>query len=226
MVQKREPWNPLLKSLVDDKRLNSMSTDAQNLYFRLTASTDDNGNFEGDPVLVLCGLFKIMFRDGRIDDKKVSRLIKENIDAGMVCIYKNSGMKYIHVNQSKKHVRRDIKPDIRFPVYRKKDVTAGVPDAVPDTKQIRPDFVATSTTTTTTTKDLFSTKERKKKPANPNICVVDRKRAVKHDKKRNGDKVGLCLKCWMSFTKTNKRWGWMNPKKIEQIVLENKAARD
>lgn len=114
-MAKREPWNPLLCSYPDSDKINSISYEAETLFTRLIARCDDNANFDGEPALLLCGLFAKRFRDQLIDVTKVERLRDELVSAGLVTLYRNNGAIYIHINKCKKCIRKDLAKDERFP---------------------------------------------------------------------------------------------------------------
>jgi len=114
-MAKREPWNPLLCSYPDSDKINSISFEAETLFTRLVARCDDNANFDGEPALLLCGLFAKRFRDGLIDVTKVKRLRDELADADLITLYTINSATYIHVNKCKKCIRKDLARDERFP---------------------------------------------------------------------------------------------------------------
>ncbi|MFA5382086.1 MAG: hypothetical protein WC356_02890 [Candidatus Micrarchaeia archaeon] len=113
--EKRQPWNPLLCSYPDSEKVNNVSFEAETLYTRLIAACDDNANYDGKPTLIMCGVFKKRFDAGLIDVPKMGRLRNELIEAGLIKLYKVNGVEYIHIEKCKKHLRKDINPDIRFP---------------------------------------------------------------------------------------------------------------
>jgi hypothetical protein len=76
-MAKREPWNPLLKSYPESEKINSCSMDAETMYTRLIAKSDDNANFYGDPALMASYLFGHRLANGTITVTKTKRMRDE-----------------------------------------------------------------------------------------------------------------------------------------------------
>ena len=114
-MSKREPYSPLLCSYPDSEKINSVSLGAECLFCRLIARCDDAGNYEGDPVLLMCGLFAKRFQKGAVTVTDVERFRDELVTAGLIDLYKINGATYTHIRNVKKVLRSDIKRDIRFP---------------------------------------------------------------------------------------------------------------
>ena len=116
-MAKREPWNPLLCSYPESDKVNQISIGAETLFTRLIAKSDDQGNYDGDPMLILCGLYAKRFKAGKIRLQDVKRYRSELIEVGLVKLYNVNGSEYLHIVNCKKHLRSDIKADLRFPSF-------------------------------------------------------------------------------------------------------------
>lgn len=112
---KQESWNPLLCSYPDSDKVNALSFEAETLFTRLIARSDDNANYDGEPALILCGLYAKRFSDGLMDVTKALRLRDELVAAGLIELYKVNGKTYIHIADCKKCTRKDVHRDERFP---------------------------------------------------------------------------------------------------------------
>jgi hypothetical protein len=126
--KKRDPWTPLRQSYPDSEKVNKLSFEAESLYVRVLARSDDGGNYFADPVELMCKLMSQRLKFGLVDLEKIKRLQEELVAAELVCLYKLNGGVYMHVNNPKKHLRPDVKPDLRFPGYSKRAVIKGTPD--------------------------------------------------------------------------------------------------
>jgi len=112
---RREPWTPLLCSYPDSVKINKLSFEAETLYTRLLAQSDDRGNYDGDPVLIAAGVFRRRFRAGQVDIEKVQRWRDELVAVGLACLYEHDGETYIHLVGAKKFLRAARKRDYRYP---------------------------------------------------------------------------------------------------------------
>ena len=113
---KREPWNPLLKSFPESRKINSMSLGAETMFIRLLALCDDHANYYGDPRLLLAYAYGQRLANGTASVRKCTRWRDELVTANLVEPYEVDGHQYLHVINCKKMLRSDIKEDIRFPV--------------------------------------------------------------------------------------------------------------
>ena len=68
-MSKSKAYNPLLKSVVDSERVNSVSEGAALLYFLLIAATDDYAHYWGSPRMVLAKLFALRWERGEIAEE-------------------------------------------------------------------------------------------------------------------------------------------------------------
>ena len=113
---KREPWNPLLKSYPKSRKINAVSLGAEVMFVRLLALCDDHSNYDGDPKLLLSGLFGDRWANGTVSLRNCARWRNELVTIGLVELYRpGDGREYLHVVNCKKMLRSDIKEDIRFP---------------------------------------------------------------------------------------------------------------
>ncbi|MBN2209831.1 MAG: hypothetical protein JW709_00400 [Sedimentisphaerales bacterium] len=119
LQNKREPWTPLLCSYPSSEKINAVSFHAETLFTRLLAQCDDNGNFDGQPVRLLCKLYDRRFERGELTAEDVLHWRDELIEVGLVILYRGEpeGPELLHIVNCKKHLRSDIRADIRFPDY-------------------------------------------------------------------------------------------------------------
>lgn len=140
---KKEPWNPLLKSYPNSQKINRVSEGAETLYARLIAQCDDGANYWGDPFLILSGLYKLRARKKKVTEKKVKARRDELVRERLICLYEVDGEIYIHINNCKKHLRRDIKPTIEYPEFTQTLVAKGDTESVTDAARTRNETVPT-----------------------------------------------------------------------------------
>jgi hypothetical protein len=115
MMNKREPYNPLLKSYPDSEKINAVSEGAETLFTRLIAQSDDANHYYGDAPMVLGKLYTRRMALGQVNVKAVQTRIDELADARLIEIYEADGRHYIEIVNCRKDLRSDTKPDIRFP---------------------------------------------------------------------------------------------------------------
>jgi len=112
---KREPWNPLLKSYPESRKINAVSIEAEAMFCRLLALCDDHGNYYGRPRLLLTHLWGHRWANRTMSLRKCTRCRNELVLAALVELYRPDGNEYLHVVNCKKMLRSDIKEDVRFP---------------------------------------------------------------------------------------------------------------
>lgn len=165
-MAKREPWNPLLCSYPDSKKVNSVSFEAETLFTRLIAKCDDAANFDGNSTLILCKIFAERKKNGQVSERKIKKWLEELVKVGLIVKYSVNDEEYIHIKNCKKHIRKDLKADIRFPAYQPKNsdkqekpASKNVTDSGRTRNENRTE-IGTSTTSTTTTTDNIHTHKR------------------------------------------------------------------
>jgi len=161
MIDKRQKWNPLLADYPNSNKVNSVSIMAETLFTRLVAACDDRGNYDGCPTLILCGLFSKRYKKGQITGVEVEQIRNELVTATLTTLYRVGSETYIHVNNCKKFLRKDIKPDIRYP-----DLTEGVEintlnEIVTNPLRTRNENVSSDSTTESTTDTTTESKAKK-----------------------------------------------------------------
>jgi len=114
-MAKREPWNPLLKSYPDSRKVNAVSIPAEMLYVRLIAASDDHAHYWANPRTVLAKLLTHRWEKGEAAEKKVAGWLAELEGVGLISRYESGGDVYLEVTDCKKALRKDVKHDIRFP---------------------------------------------------------------------------------------------------------------
>ena len=122
-MARRESYNPLLKSYPDSERVNALSIGAETLYTRLIAASDDAGRYYGDAKWVLARLFTARMVAGQVNQKSVEEWLCELEAAGLAKRYVVSEAKYIELVEVFKCLRKDVKPQVIFPVPLPESVT-------------------------------------------------------------------------------------------------------
>ncbi len=131
MGDRREPYNPLLKSYPDSEKVNAVTEGAETLFTRLIAQSDDLNHYHGEAAMVLGKLYTRRMCAGQVNQKEIQRRIDELANARLIEIYDADGRLYIEIVNCRKDLRADAKLDIRFP--KRPENSSG-----PDTARIRP----------------------------------------------------------------------------------------
>lgn len=112
---RNESWNPLLKSYPDSDRINGVSMGAEVLYTRLIAQSDDAGRYYGEPRWVLARLFTARMIASQVCEQDIAGWLEELERAELIVRYQAEGGAFLELVNVKKCLRRDVKPEIRFP---------------------------------------------------------------------------------------------------------------
>lgn len=119
------------ESICIDKRLNSVSEGAENLFYRLLSKTDDKANIFADLDLIKGQIYS---RRTYITEEAIkTRLLElhnakneeeeeipeDEKDMGLIDIYKIKGGFYAHFPKFFKHqkLRKDIEPKVLYPLH-------------------------------------------------------------------------------------------------------------
>lgn len=113
---RNEGWNPLLKSYPDSEKINRCSIGAEMLYTRLIAQSDDLGHYYGDAKWISAKLLTARTLSGEVTTEAIEGWLTELKNAGLIEFYEAGGIRYLELVNIKKCLRRDVKPEIRFPV--------------------------------------------------------------------------------------------------------------
>jgi hypothetical protein len=144
MEQKhKDSWHPLRKNYPNSEKVNKVSDGAETLFTRLIAAADDNGNYWGSPFLLMSGLYKLKAEKRKITEKKVRQRRNELVREGLICLYEKAGREYVHITNCKRHLRKDVRKDVRFPEFTQSLVVKELPESVTDTARKRNEDVAT-----------------------------------------------------------------------------------
>ena len=155
-IDKSEPWNPLLCDYPDSNKINQVSIGAEAMFTRLLARSDDNGNYDACPTLLLCNLYAKRYKNRTVTAKKVAAWRDELAAVGLIKLYQTGGEIYLNIVNCKKHLRGDIKPKIKYPEFSQSTAITTLTVPVTDTLRTRNENVPSTTTTTTTTTTLLS----------------------------------------------------------------------
>jgi hypothetical protein len=129
MSDKREPFNPLLKSYPDSEKVNACSIGAETLFTRLIAQSDDYGHYYGDAGMVIGKLYTRRMCAGQVREADVEGWISELASQKLVDLYECAGQTYLEVVNCRKALRHDVKLDVRFPYKKRSTRNASVTDS-------------------------------------------------------------------------------------------------
>ncbi len=117
MSRRNEAYVPLLCNYPDSEKINRVSEGAEAMFCRLLAKCDDEGNYHGEPKRLLGKLFTLRYENGTMDVRKVKKYISELIKMGLIICYEIGAVRYVHVNNCKKSLRKDVKKKLFFPEF-------------------------------------------------------------------------------------------------------------
>lgn len=115
MAEKRESFNPLLKSYPDSEKVNACSLGAETLFTRLIAQSDDYAHYYAEPRMVLAKLYTLRMVNGEVSASDVEGWLTELAREGLIVCYEIAGKKYLEIANCKKALRNDVLRDERFP---------------------------------------------------------------------------------------------------------------
>jgi len=120
----------LSNKICSDKKINSISEGAENLFYRLLTQTDDAGRYYGEPDLIKGFCYP---RRNNISVEIIKKRLAELQKVGLIILYKVNEEIYLYFPNFSKYqkLRSDIKPKIEFP----EPVTNSI-QSVTDSKQI------------------------------------------------------------------------------------------
>lgn len=113
--QKRESYNPLLKSYPDSEKINAVSEGAEILYVRLIAQSDDRGRYWGDPQIILAKLFTHRMAAGQLTVRDITNRLIELVQADLIQFYTAGGKQYLQMLNVVKRLRADCAPHLFCP---------------------------------------------------------------------------------------------------------------
>jgi len=115
--RRNESYVPLLCNYPDSEKINKVSEGAEAMFCRLLAKCDDEGNYYGSPKRLLCKLFTLRYENGTMTDAKALRYRNELETVALVTRYEAVGVEYLHVNDCKKSLRKDVSKKVFFPEF-------------------------------------------------------------------------------------------------------------
>jgi hypothetical protein len=100
----------------ESQKLNSVSFEAAELWFRLLTVVDDNGNYYADPLRVYANL---MSEKELATMESTDAALKALQKSGLVLIYKADKRSYLHITDFEKHqsLRKDLAADVSHPLH-------------------------------------------------------------------------------------------------------------
>ena len=115
--EERKSYNPLLKNYPFSVKINKVSEGAETLYTRLLAQSDDYGNYDANPRLVLAQLYSKRWDKREVSEQKIGKRIDELESVNLVVRYEVDGDIYLHLVGCFKTLRSDVKRDVRYPTF-------------------------------------------------------------------------------------------------------------
>lgn len=204
MSRRNESYVPLLCNYPESEKINKVSEGAEAMFCRLLAKCDDEGNFYGSPKRLLCKLYAFRYENGSIDEKTVLRYRNELVTATLLARYVSVNVEYLHINNCKKSLRKDVALKVCFPEFTQELAVKEDTESVTDTGRTRDEPVTPN--------------QSKPIQTNPNQdkAIFDIFRKL-----YPGKKTGLEPE-WKNFTKKNKDHGEIVP--LLQPALEAQIA--
>jgi uncharacterized phage protein (TIGR02220 family) len=114
------PNRIIKESICTSENLNQLSSNAENLFYRLIVKADDFGCYYGNVKIVKNTCFPLKSDD--IKDKQITDWLNELVKAGLIFLYiADGGSRYIKLTKWEKHQqRRANKP--KFPLPKSSDI--------------------------------------------------------------------------------------------------------
>lgn len=109
------------ESICTSENINSLSAEAEVLFYRLIVKADDFGCYYGNIKIIKSTCYPL--RADAIKDKQIIEWLNELIKAGLVILYTaDDGKQYVKLTKWEKHQQtRAVKP--RFPLPQSSDIT-------------------------------------------------------------------------------------------------------
>ena len=103
-------------NVCESRKLNSVSFEAAELWFRLLTVVDDNGNYYGGPAKVYVNL---MEEKKGASQKSTEKSLRDLNDVGLIQIYEADGRTYLHITDFSEHqnLRKDLSADVSYPLH-------------------------------------------------------------------------------------------------------------
>lgn len=108
-------YHPILRSLPDSERLNSVSEGAALLYCLLICGTDDLGRYWGDGSIVAAKLMTRRLVAGEVTGEGVERRLVELAEAGLLRRYERGGSVYLELADIYRPIKSDRKAQPEYP---------------------------------------------------------------------------------------------------------------
>jgi len=130
MAEKQDRWVKLRCSYPNSDKGNSVSFQAETMFFRLLTKADDQSVYDASPELLVAGLFAKRWENRTVSVSKAARWRNELVTADLVRVWKDPATQreYLWIVNDYPRGRSDVKPDIRYPSVPKEVLERG-PDA-------------------------------------------------------------------------------------------------
>jgi hypothetical protein len=135
-VSRQEGYNPLLKSYPDSVKVNQLTIGAETLYTRLLAASDDAGRYFGDAEVVLAKLFTFRMARGEVNAQTVEKWLCELESVSLAARYRNGSVTYLELATVFKKLRKDVKPQVRFPAQVEESVPERIESETPRSESV------------------------------------------------------------------------------------------
>lgn len=90
-------YAPLLRSIPQSKKLDSLSAEAEILFYRLVAQVDDYGRMDGSMAYIAGNCVPRWIDSGRVDTAKLRVLLEELSKVGLVAWYESDGDDFLRL---------------------------------------------------------------------------------------------------------------------------------
>lgn len=103
-------------NVCESQKLNSVSFEAAELWFRLITVVDDNGNYYRDSLRVYANL---MQEKNHCTQESTEKALRELSKIGLISVYKEDKREYLHLTDFEKHqnLRNDLSADVSYPLH-------------------------------------------------------------------------------------------------------------
>jgi hypothetical protein len=100
----------------ESQKLNKVSFEAGELWFRLITRVDDNGNYYRDALRVYANC--VSEKEGSTQ-QSTEKALKDLTKVGLISVYEADGRQYLHLTDFDKHqsLRKDLAADVAYPVH-------------------------------------------------------------------------------------------------------------
>ena len=112
----RDKYAPLRCSIVESRKLNSVTLEAETLFFRIVARCDALAQYEADPIIVACSLYAQRIANKSVSPDAIGPWFDELEKADLIRRYISGDHRYLVIVNPCKFHRLDMEWDVRYPL--------------------------------------------------------------------------------------------------------------